>query len=161
VLLLRYIDEDLYRQFHLNEPWDSPHNQKLLNRMPDLYRLPHDTRTPAHLTYYQVFVGPGSAFERDGLRLSADFPDGTRFTILVAEAAHPVPWTQPADLVFDPTGPLPDLGADIPGSQFRRRRKDDFAILLADGSSRWMYPNPPPSDFRAAITRNGGDKPDW
>src|SRR5205823_2150780 len=40
VLLLSYLgDEDLFLQFRLDEPWDSPHNRTLLPRMPDVYRL--------------------------------------------------------------------------------------------------------------------------
>ena len=30
----------LYRQFHLDEPWDSPHNHTLIDKMPPMYRLP-------------------------------------------------------------------------------------------------------------------------
>jgi hypothetical protein len=34
VKLLPYLEQDhLYRQFKLNEPWDSPHNQALLKEM--------------------------------------------------------------------------------------------------------------------------------
>lgn len=41
VLVLPYIEEDkLYREFHLDEPWDSPHNKKLLSRMPAVLRSP-------------------------------------------------------------------------------------------------------------------------
>ncbi len=39
VLILPYIEEDeLYRQFKLDEPWNSPHNIQLLERMPILYQ---------------------------------------------------------------------------------------------------------------------------
>ena len=35
VLLLPYLEEKtLYEQFHLDEPWDSPNNKKLIERMP-------------------------------------------------------------------------------------------------------------------------------
>src|SRR5438874_420269 len=41
VSLLPYLQRgDLYNQFHLDEPWDSPHNIVLLDRMPDVYRCP-------------------------------------------------------------------------------------------------------------------------
>ena len=39
VLLLPYMDEDgLYKQFHLDEPWDSEHNKPLVAQMPQTYR---------------------------------------------------------------------------------------------------------------------------
>jgi hypothetical protein len=65
VLLLPYVEhDDLYQQFKLDEPWDSPHNLRLLERMPPLYALPDGFRTPPepHATFFQVFVGRGAAF---------------------------------------------------------------------------------------------------
>lgn len=36
-----YISEEgLYEQFHLDEPWDSPHNIELLAKMPRTYEPP-------------------------------------------------------------------------------------------------------------------------
>lgn len=42
VLILPFIDDQygLYKQFHLDEPWDSDHNKKLIAVMPSLYKSP-------------------------------------------------------------------------------------------------------------------------
>ena len=40
------------------------------------------------LTRYQVFVGPGTGFERPGLTLEDDFPDGLGNIMLAVEAAE-------------------------------------------------------------------------
>jgi hypothetical protein len=41
VHLLPFLGEvELYSQFHLDEPWDSDHNKKLILKMPDVYRCP-------------------------------------------------------------------------------------------------------------------------
>src|SRR5438552_1781471 len=41
VLLLPHIGEEkLYQEFHLDEPWDSPHNIDLLPGMPAIYAPP-------------------------------------------------------------------------------------------------------------------------
>src|SRR5262249_30142494 len=38
VLILPYIEQDaLYKEFKLDEPWDSEHNKKLLAKMPKVY----------------------------------------------------------------------------------------------------------------------------
>jgi len=38
VMILPYIEQDaLYRQFKLDEPWDSDHNKKLMAQMPKIY----------------------------------------------------------------------------------------------------------------------------
>ena len=41
VRILPFLGQDaLYRQFHLDEPWDSPHNRTLIDKMPAVYCLP-------------------------------------------------------------------------------------------------------------------------
>ena len=45
VLILPYVEqEDLYKQFHLDEPWDSEHNKKLIEKMPAVYRVARHTQ---------------------------------------------------------------------------------------------------------------------
>jgi hypothetical protein len=159
VLILPYLEQDeLYQQFHLDEPWDSPHNLTLLPKMPGVYAAPGSKaeKIPPDHTICHVFVGKGAAFEGpEGLRYPKDFPDGVSNTILVIEAGEPVPWTKPDDLVYDPDGPLPDL---------RSVFKDGFRVALGDGSTRWIRTKEiSDATLRAAITRNGGEilGPDW
>jgi hypothetical protein len=144
VLVLPYLDQqDLYQQFRLDEPWDSPHNHKLLARMPAVYLHPaRPAGEEPFATHCQVFVGPGAAFEGErGLRLLHDFPDGSANTILIAEAARAVPWTKPEDLPYAPDRPLPRLGGLFRGGV--------FYIAYADGSVQCFLPEPtgsnPPS----------------
>src|SRR5262245_51934329 len=43
VSVLPFVEQEtLYKQFHLDEPWDSPHNIKLLEMMPATYAHPKD-----------------------------------------------------------------------------------------------------------------------
>jgi hypothetical protein len=132
VLILPYVEEEpLFKEFRLDEPWDSPHNLRLLPRMPKVYAPAWKTENPkGHSTYYQVFVGKGAAFEgREGLRIPGDFPDGISQTILIVEAANAVPWTKPADLRYSPEAPLPPRG--------RSRRN----------TSSWRWPTEAPGRF--------------
>ncbi len=47
VMILPYIDQDqLYKQFHLDEPWDSEHNKKLIDKMPQIYASPLREKIP-------------------------------------------------------------------------------------------------------------------
>jgi len=158
VLILPYIEQgELFKEFKLDEPWDSAHNLKLLPRMPGTYAPPPGKRSkvPPYYTVCHVFVGKGAAFEgTEGLWLKEDFPDGTSNTILVIEAGEPVPWTKPEDIPFDPAGPLPALKCLF---------NDVFRVGIADGSVRFIPRNISEASLRAAITRNGGDElgPDW
>ncbi len=46
---------ELYKQFHLDEPWDSDHNKKLLEKMPQVYAPVRGEAPPGH-TFYQGFA---------------------------------------------------------------------------------------------------------
>lgn len=156
VLILPYVEEEsLYKEFRLDEPWDSPHNLRLLPRMPRIYAPLGDIRSPKrYSTPFQVFVGKGTAFEgKRGLRIPEDFPDGTANTFLIVEAAELVPWTKPVDLSFHRSRPLPTLG--LSSSREILAVRVDTSIYTGRLLSE--------STLRAAITRNGSDTlgPDW
>ena len=173
VLILPYLEQgNLYRQFHLDEAWDGPHNIALLSSMPKIYHawggLPVEVRAGPDDTFYQAFTGVGTAFEGlQGLRLPEDFPDGTSNTILLVEAGEAVPWTKPADLLYEADRPLPPLGGVFTGegrfSLFGPNRVKGFHVCLADGSVRFIRPTTGESTLRDAITRNDGKTPglDW
>lgn len=160
VLILPFIEQEaLLKEFHLDEPWDSPHNIALLPRMPRTYALPPRSaakvKVPPDHTIMHVFIGKRAAFEgSEGLRFPQDFPDGSSNTILLIEAGEPVPWTKPEDLPYDPDQPLPDLRSPFRGG---------FRVNMADGSMRWVSRDVSERTLRAAITRNGGEQlgPDW
>jgi hypothetical protein len=148
VLILPYIEQDkLYKEFHLDEPWDSEHNKKLLARMPKTYAMPGSLPGTTD-TYYLGFHGKGAFFDgKKGLRLPADFPDGTSNTIMIVEAPKGVPWSKPEDLPYDPKKPLPKLGGHFPGG---------FNVSLVDGSSRFLRATISETTLRNAITRDDG-----
>ncbi len=160
VLVLPYLEEAaLYNQFHLDEPWDSPHNLPLAQRMPAVFASPGEAGKGLTETHYQVFVGGGAIFDAAESRKPGDaefrpprpaslrdIPDGTNKTILIVEAADPVPWTKPDDLPYAPDRPLPRLGYVSPMG---------FCMVLADGSGRFVSHKVDERLLRAAITRNG------
>jgi hypothetical protein len=167
VAILPFIEQDnLYKQFHFDEPWDSPHNLKLLPLMPKTYLMPGE-KQEAGLTHYQVFVGPagsgltpfapkeqreqqqrwhmgfvGIPAPEPGPRIPANFQNGTSNTILIATARDPVPWTKPDDLPYDPNKPLPPLGGRFRGG---------FNVCFADGAPRWIDNRTPETTLRSAI----------
>jgi hypothetical protein len=150
VALLPFVDEDkLYQQFHLEEPWDSEHNKTLLAKIPKVYAPVGIKTKEPYTTFFQVFYGPGAAFEEGEVsRIPASFQDGTSNTVFIAEAAEPVPWTKPVDLPFGPDKPLPKLGGLF---------KDVFHAAFVDGSSRAIKKTIKEKTLRALITRAGGE----
>lgn len=150
VLLLPYIQQQaLYNEFHLNEPWDSEHNKKLLARMPKVYASPQDEKTlKEHTTYYQGFFGKSAFFEgKQGIRFPADLPDGTSNTFMIVEASKAVPWTKPEDLPYDPNKPLPKLG--LPGAT-------GFLAGMCDGSIHFISHKLSEKTLHLLIQRDDG-----
>lgn len=162
VAILPFIEQQgLYQQFHLDEPWDSPHNRGLLAQMPAVYACPSSmppNERSQGLTHYQVIAGPGTAFDPArqtqsapgttlGIRLN-EVPDGTSNTILVMEGANPVEWTRPDDLPYQPNGPMPALGSKHPGGE---------NALMMDGSVRFFKQAVSEAVLRALFTRAGGE----
>jgi hypothetical protein len=151
VALLPFLDgargTDLYRQFHLDEPWDSEHNRKLAERMPDAFR---SDQTPPGRTRFLAPVGKDLAFadEKGGLSIKT-FTDGTSKTIMLAEADidHAVVWTKPEDLVVDLDNPKRGI---TDGSEA-------FLTGFADASAHRFSGDIKPELLRAMLTRNGGE----
>jgi hypothetical protein len=62
VAILPFIEEDrLYKEFRLNEAWDSDHNKKLIPKMPKIY-APVRVKAKEGETFYQVFRGENALF---------------------------------------------------------------------------------------------------
>jgi len=140
VALLPFLEaDDLYREIRQDEKWDSPHNSRLLNRMPGVFRSPRNRPDDPGATYYQVFTGDGAVFE-DPTGLTLDEirnGRGLENTLLVVEAADPVPWTQPIDLVNAWGQPLPRLGGRFHGES-GLGGVYYLCALFADGSARYF-----------------------
>jgi len=170
VHIVPYLDDtNLYREFKLDEPWNSPHNTRLLQRIPDAYRHPRQTSESGNKTCFRGFSNPGAVFERRPPRnLALPLLGGpvadmkTRFsfanlkdplseTFLVVEAEELVEWTKPDDLDASPDKPFPKLGAP-------RRRGESFGSVRCDGSVRWLPIATDETMLRALVSHSSGEK---
>jgi hypothetical protein len=162
VAILGFIEqENLRRLFKLDEPWDSPHNLALLHeyQMPSVYEMPglRSDRERSFTTHYQGLVGKNAFFRashREKITLR-DITDGLSSTLMVVEAAIPVPWTKPEDLHYDANGPLP---------RFYNHPSGGFNAALVNGSVIRIDPRTVSErTLRNAITINDGQPlgDDW
>jgi Protein of unknown function (DUF1559) len=162
VALLPYLEQNnIYVQFHLDEPWDSPHNKSLLEHVLKVYHSPYSQdQTELTRTHYRVVVGRNTLFGDDspatGLPFRLLFTDvgpnrinpaggvfgpdrklpdrgqGLPATILVVEAKDAVPWTKPEELEFEALD-LNDLPRRLGVS------KKGFNSVYTDGSTHFHY----------------------
>ncbi|GDY10355.1 hypothetical protein LBMAG52_38430 [Planctomycetia bacterium] len=150
VHVLPFVDQNpLYQQFHLDEPWDSDHNKKLIEKIPQVYVSPnHEDLAKQGKTVYLVPTGKGAAFEGDAGRDIREFTDGTSNTIVAVEAHADaaVIWTKPDDLVLDFKNLLKGL---------KSARVDGFHALFADGSVRFISDAIDVNTLKALFTRAG------
>ena len=150
VHLLPYLEQEpLYRQFHLDEPWDSEHNRKLISQMPAIYRNPNQSSDDGK-TVFLVADGEGVLLDdKKGVSL-ADVTDGSSNTIMTVEANFDsaVIWTKPDDLSYDPKTPLRGLGSLRPGG---------FQAGMADGSVHFISNAVDLEVLRGLFTRKGGE----
>lgn len=174
VQLLPYFGDEeakLFREFKLNEPWNSPHNKPLLAKMPKVYEStgrPNDPGT----TFLQSFFGPKAflrplvetrggkptespKFEPGAVvrgRKITDITDGTINSLMVVEGHEPVEWTKPDDIGFMPFGgkspPTPPLAGVFKGG---------LHGLMCDGSVCWIPLTISEKDLSTLITINGGE----
>ncbi len=150
VHVLPYMEQQqLYSQFHLDEPWDSEHNIQLVDKMPLFYSNPNVPATDG-TTVYQVISGKDTMFEGDKKLVVAEVTDGTSNTAILLELnpENAVIWTQPADWELQTDDPFHGLGDLRPGG---------FNVGMADGSVRFFSTSIDPEVWAAICTRNGGE----
>lgn len=152
VLMLPYLRQnDLYEQFHLDEPWDSQHNKQLIARMPTFYESPDSTVSGEWKTNYLTVRGEGTVFPGKKPIRFAEIRDGTSNTIVLVEVHddRAVIWTKPDDFEYDPRDPMKDLVDSSSAG---------FLAGLADGSVRFVWSSTEPTVLKAFFTRDGGEK---
>jgi hypothetical protein len=152
VLILPYLEmNDLYQKFHLDEPWDSDHNKRLIAVLPMVYRNPSSAVLQLGKTNYLTIRGEKSVFPGgEGIKMS-DVSDGASNTIMTVEAPDDsaVFWTKPDDFTYDANNPLKGLTGMRPGG---------FLAGFADGSVGFINSSIDPTVLKSLFTRNGGEQ---
>lgn len=150
VLILPYIEQEaLYKEFKLDEPWDSDDNKKLIAKMPKVYAMPGKGKPGDTDTYYRVFVGNGAGFDwLTGAKI-ANLSDGTSNTLMCVTAAEAVTWTKPDELEFDPEKDMSKLIGTVVNGKAQ--------VALFDGSVRTLSKLPSKETLNALITAAGGE----
>lgn len=153
VLLLPSLgEEELYRQFHLDEPWDSEHNKKLLESIPATYVNPNAELPLGYTTYLAPFGYEDrreqTIWDIDPLLLR-QVSDGLGNTaaILEVEPKSAVPWTKPEDFDLQDRELIEFLGAPPAGG----------LVVMLDGRVYDLSDWKDKKRLKAVLTANGGE----
>ena len=151
VAILPFVEQQaLYERFHLDEPWDSPHNLPLADLMPEVYVDP-SAAFLGNLTMFQSPAGEDTAFGAVGTKRGfRDILDGTSNTIMVVETHmdQAVVWSQPADVEIPDDDPISVLGHIHPGG---------FHVSMCDGSVQFITHQIETTLLKALLTADGGE----
>lgn len=174
VLILPFLEEaDLHQTYDFSQPWDSPKNMAIMERMPKVFRDPA-ADAKGSSTHYAVLVGDSTLFAparngtmkaaddrnvvgNSGLRI-AEVTDGTSNTIMVAtvDPARKIPWTKPEDIAVGDDGPSIGTPDGIAALHPAGAGKVGL-VAITDGSVRALATTIDPKTLAALATRNGGE----
>jgi hypothetical protein len=169
VLILPYMEHaSLYKEFRLDEPWDSEHNRKLISKMPNEYRSPIGELSEGGRTAYLTVRGKKTVFPGNPGLAFRDVMDGTPDTIMTVEVSdeRAVIWTRPDDFEYDDQHPLKGLrlGADYrvitDKAKGLAHQENAFLAGMADGSVQFLPASIDAKTLNALFTRNGGKRVD-
>ena len=152
VAILPYIEQDaLYKQFKMDEAWDSATNKPLAAKVPALY-APIRVKAKEGETFYQTFTGPGTLFDGKTKLSFTKITDGTSNTGMVYQSGEPVVWSKPGDLAFDAKKPVPKLGGMFDGVSH---------VTMGDGSVRLLKKDPDEKELKNLIMPADGNVVDF
>ncbi len=161
VLVLPFLEQQaLYDQYDFSQPWDGPKNRRLLSLMPDVFRCPAQRNRNVSETNYVAVIGPHTAWPGNNAVRLADFPDGSRQTLMLVEVVDSaIAWTEPADLTLNEAlqGLQQEGGRGIASSHPVAESifPPTGAVLgFADGHVEFLTHDLPPEQWRAAFRRD-------
>jgi hypothetical protein len=146
VELLPYLGEqELFESYKLDEPWDGEHNQRLVEKVPQIYSTCEPSKK-GEADYY-VVTGKGTLFDGDAPQRES-ITDAPSETILVLQSRRGMPWTKPADIESPAEG---DAVRPVRGGG------DGFYAAFADGTVKLVPKTADRATLRALFTKAGGE----
>jgi hypothetical protein len=163
VLILPYLEQnDLFQKFHLDEPWDSPHNFLLASQMPNCFCCPI-AFAPGSVstTCYAMVVGPHAFGNESKPRTFGEIKDGLPNTMMLVEAVGAkIPWSAPVDIDIDDIASIQVIDANAPGTTkgISGCHPGGAFVVFCDSAISLLNPDIDKKALKAMLTIDGGEK---
>ncbi len=157
VLILPFLErKDLYEKYDFSEPWDGPHNSRLLEKCPILFRCPSASTENPSATNYVAVVGDSTVWPGNRCVRFEDIKDGAANTIMLVEVADSdINWMEPRDLSFGQAA----VGMNVDKRHGISSNHSGIAcVAYADGHIMYLPDNISPTLLRAFLTIAGGER---
>jgi hypothetical protein len=141
-------EDDLFKEYNLDEPWDGPNNRKLAHRIPEVYRCPSDPSSYDGQTSYVAVVGPQASWlGSTPVKLSElSTPSQALHVIEVYESG--INWLEPRD--FTAAGLDTQVNAASPEA-IRSLHLGGAHALYADAEVKFLSDDTSPADVQASL----------
>ena len=162
VLLLPYMEQqELYKQYDLDEPWDAPNNIKLAPAITAVYQCPEETHMSASGASYLAVVGKRTMWPGQKSITLNDVKDGTSNSIMIVEVANSgIQGSEPRDLDYSQLAFQinPPQGGGISSLHGKTWRSDPNCVeaLFGDGSVHLLQNDLKPATLKLLLEINDG-----
>jgi type II secretory pathway pseudopilin PulG len=158
VLILPFLEEnEIYKKYDFNEPWDGPNNSKLAAQAPSDFRCPSGTDFDGQTNYVAV-VGNETMWPGATAVKIRSIRDGLSRTIAVVETSGSgINWLEPRDLTMDEA--LRGIKQSQSGG-INSQHPGGVNVLNCDGSVLFLPEDVPPETIRALLTISGKENVD-
>ena len=159
VHILPFLEQNhLYEQFKLDEPWDSPHNKQLIEKMPETFRSPVSNAASGKTVYRcisgdmqngGILLAPKRPNSASGAIGFGQIRDGSSNTILLVETNDSLAqeWTKPDEgLDYKEVDTKGIFGAYPKGTN----------VAMADGAVHLLLDSVPVKTISQLMQRNDG-----
>lgn len=162
--------EDIYNSLKIDEPWNSPHNTKVLSQFKPNYgpSYPYYECPSANhknndfTTNYIAVIGPGTAWRENGPVKFSDLPDERSHTVMkgshtvmaVEVVNSGVHWAEPRDLTVEEALERMKTGK---GLRISTAHPSVIKVLFADGAVRSLPAKMPISVWRKILAGEAMD----
>jgi hypothetical protein len=159
ILILPFLEQEpLYKEYDFSEPWDGPHNSRLMQRCPKQFRCHEATNQNPSATSYVAVVGNTTMWPGNrGSRLE-DIKDGTSNTIMLVEVADSdINWMEPRDLSFEQA----TKGVNVDKQHgISSNHAGIVCVAYADGHGTYLVDDVSSEALKALFTIAGGETVD-